>query len=55
MLRSYTVTEVLEDRGSGVELAGFSVFGKGVSPSEVYETAEAAMRAIDRLTEETSD
>jgi hypothetical protein len=50
IVRGYTVTEVLrDDSGNGVELAGFRVFGKGLSVGKVYATAEEAAQAIDNV------
>ena len=50
LLRGYTVTEVLRDLdGKGVGLAGFRVFGQGLSAGPVYLTAEEAMQAIEAL------
>jgi hypothetical protein len=52
--RYYTVTEVIEDAGDGVKLAGFSVFGRGAS-RVVYATPEEAMQAVDDLLERDPD
>ena len=50
IVRGCTVTEVLRDAdGSGVELAGFRVFGEGLPAGKVYATAEEATQAIDDL------
>jgi hypothetical protein len=45
----YTITEVIEDKGEGVQLAGFSVFGRGARARVVYATPEEAMQAVDEL------